>query len=60
MAFVGRGETKAQVEFSACGKWNDVACVSTTSWGWKKNGATNPETCDNLVLLNQASHRWLA
>ena len=28
-AFVGRGEAKAQVEFSACGKWNIVACVST-------------------------------
>ena len=29
MAFVGRGEAKAQVEFSACGKWNIVACAST-------------------------------
>ena len=29
MAFVGRGEAKTQVEFSACGKWNIVACAST-------------------------------
>ena len=29
MAFVGRGEAKTQVEFSACGKWNIVACALT-------------------------------
>jgi hypothetical protein len=46
MAFVGRGEAKAQVEFSACGKWNIVPCASTKSWGWEKNGATNRNFCD--------------
>jgi hypothetical protein len=31
IAFVGRGEAKTQVEFSACGKWNIVPCASTKS-----------------------------
>jgi hypothetical protein len=54
---VGRGEAKAQVEFSACGKWNDVPCASTKSWGWEKNGATNRNFCDIIPSSKKGKER---
>jgi hypothetical protein len=57
MAFVGRGEAKAQAEFSACGKWNIVPCASTKIGGWDKNGTTNGKKCDIIVSSKKDKKR---
>ena len=57
MAFVGRGEAKAQVEFSACGKWNIVACASTRSEGFSESPSTpQSEIKDFRQLPSKGSH----
>ena len=57
-AFVGRGEAKAQVEFSACGKWNIVTCASTKIGGWDKDGTTNPFFCD-IIVSSKKGKGWI-